>query len=109
MQRVGIRGTYTVFSDDTVILYSGNAKGELGMMISYDMKLLDNWLRMNMLTLNVKKKTQYMIYKQKNKPAIQINISMSGESLTRTNVVAYLGMIMLNYHVKSQKQYTLHM
>lgn len=56
MQRVGIRGTYTVFSDDTVILYSGNAKGELGMMISYDMKLLDNWLRMNMLTLNVKKK-----------------------------------------------------
>lgn len=42
-----------------------------------------------MLTLNIQK-TQYMIYKQKNKFVIQININIGGEILISANVITYL-------------------
>lgn len=47
------------------------------------MKLLDKWLRMNLLTLNVKK-THYMTFCNKNKSQIELNIEINQEIITQT-------------------------
>lgn len=39
-------------------------------------------------------KTLYMLYKQKNKPEVQLNLDMTREDLTETNIRIYLGMVM---------------
>lgn len=53
-----------IFADDTIILYTAKASEELEQTINGDMVSLDNWLRMNMPSLNTKK-TQHMVFKQK--------------------------------------------
>lgn len=53
MQKLHLTVSYTVFGDDTVILYTGNTKEDLETEIVCDMQLLGNWLKECMLTLNV--------------------------------------------------------
>lgn len=88
MQKIGLKGTYTVYADDTVIIYSGNVKEEIDTNINSDMLLLDNWMRMNLLTINIQK-TLYMVFRKN----IEIDMKFTEVALTRTNVTAYLGMM----------------
>lgn len=48
------------FTDDNVILYHAKTADELQSKINSDMKLLDNWFGINLLTLN-SQKTHYII------------------------------------------------
>lgn len=54
------------------------------------MNIFDSWLPMNMLMLNTEK-TRYMIFKQKDKTEIKINLRINGQEILRTDLAQYLG------------------
>lgn len=72
----------------SLLLYIVTTQHELETKIKSDMELLNNWLRMKLLTRNTGK--HYMIFKQKKKTQIQLNIHIYGQEITRTNTVQYL-------------------
>lgn len=60
----GLQGSYTVFADDTIIIYGDITKEGLETKINTDINILAKWLWMNILTLKLENN---IIFKQKKK------------------------------------------
>ena len=79
-----------MYADDTAITYSGTDIMDVKNKIQGDINSLCKWMDMNQLTINIKK-TQYMIIASHHKKYSNIDISVKGQMLTRTQVYKYLG------------------
>lgn len=69
------------------------------------MRLLENWLSCNLLSINTVK-TKFMIMKNKNKLEIDLDIKIKGEKITKIDKIKYLGLIIdekLNWESHIQK------
>lgn len=105
IQEIGLEGKYSVFADDTCLLYEGKDAATLEEKMNSDLVKLKGWLDGNKLALNVSK-TNFIVFKNTNKPDISLNITINNEVLQRVTSVKYLGMTIderLNFeeHVKN--------
>lgn len=92
IRQVGLKAKYTIYADDTSLIYSGTSLQELQATVNEDLQLFHNWLSGNGLVLNVSK-TVYMLFKQKNKKEIQPNIEINNSPIQRVSNTKYLGMV----------------
>lgn len=84
------KGELVLYADDAVFMYSCNSPTELHEAMLHDLLLLQKWLIVNLLTLNVQK-TQYMLCGR----AITLEdfaISLSGQEIERVTEFKYLGL-----------------
>lgn len=88
----GLRARYFTFADDTVLVYEGMDKLTLSQEVSQDITRYVNWLYSNKLKINIHK-TNYMIFKQKNKHIDNLVVRMNNVKLNRVSSVKYLGLV----------------
>jgi hypothetical protein len=86
-----LTGKYFIYADDTLLVYSGKRENELQNSINQDLGKFVGWLDENSLTINTNK-TKYMIFKQKNKPCINLSLQIKNEKIERAITVKYLGL-----------------
>lgn len=103
LQYTNLLAKRCVFADDTCLLYSSNHREELEVKVNKDVKIYCNWLKGNKLTINADK-TKYMIFRNKNKKNVQIEVKVNGKVIDEVDKYNYLGMIVDNklkwtYHV----------
>ena len=68
------------FADDTNLLYLGKSIKKLNKFVNIDLKNLVNWLNVNKISLNVKKKLKWS----------HLNLKLSGKRIYPTASVKYL-------------------
>ena len=56
-----------LFADDTNLFLSGHNLDMMETIINQELKEISEWLKVNKLSLNIKKKTHYMIFTTKEK------------------------------------------
>ena len=79
------------FADDTNLLYINKSLKKINQHVNHDLQLLCHWLRANKISLNVDK-TELVIFRSKtNKIKKHLNFRMSGQKITPTNHLKYLG------------------
>ena len=79
------------FADDTNLLISDNSLKRINSHINHDLKLLNEWLKANKLSLNLAK-TELVIFKSKLKTITKhLNFRISGQKITPSKTVKYLG------------------
>ena len=61
-------------------------------MMNEDLKEIARWLRVNKLSLNIKK-TNFMIFSDKNKPISNLAIKIDGELVNEVQKTKFLGVI----------------
>ena len=80
------------FADDTSLLCLSNSIKKLKKAVNADLKHLANWLNVNKISLNAKKKTEMVILKSKQKKFEgDLKIKLCGKTLYPTERVKYLG------------------
>ena len=96
---------FILFADDTNIFYSSKSHSDLMKIINEELAKLSDWFRANKLSLNAKK-TNYIIFGNKNKTCFDLNfhISINGNSLERVFNTKFLGVFVddalsWKYHV----------
>ena len=93
------------FADDTNLLRLINSIKELYKLVNADLKHLVDWLNANKISLGVKKKTETVIFKPKQKKfKSDLKIKFCGNRLYSTGSVKYLGVkidakLSWQYHV----------
>lgn len=93
INRVNFSGKYVVYADDTVLLQADPNPIALEHKVNKDLTALQTWINGNRLTLNAKK-TEYIIFNQKNKKEILLNIKIDAMQITQTKTAKYLGLTM---------------
>jgi len=85
------------FADDTNLFMSGRNINEMLESINEELQHIYIWLKVNKLSLNIKK-TQFMIFSKKrsksDRPEISLNID--GKPISETNQTKFLGVIIDN-------------
>lgn len=92
MQRCGLLAKYTIYADDTSLIYSAKNKEDLEQKTNEDLEKFANWTKGNRLQINVGK-TVYLLFKQKNKQEISLDVRINGNSINRLTCTKYLGVI----------------
>ena len=86
--------TFSLFADDTVVLYSNKNVSLLISTMNKELKKLDDWFKCNKLFLNFNK-TKYIIFRSKNKkiPHDIDPILINNVIIERTETINFLGII----------------
>ena len=86
-----------LFADDTNLFKSGRDLNEMTDSINQELQHIAIWLKVNKLSLNIKK-TQFMIFSRKlsktDRPTISLKID--GQSISETDQAKFLGVIIDN-------------
>jgi hypothetical protein len=83
-----------MFADDTAIYFSAKTANEVECNLNYDLGLIQRWLNVNRLSLNIDK-TVFMLIgsRQKLNHSTNISIFMGGGQIKRVSATKYLGVI----------------
>lgn len=83
-----------MFADDTNLFYSHNNLDILCDDINNDLLLISSWFKLNKLSLNIKK-TNFMIFRSKNKklPKGEVKIKIEDKPIERVDHTKFLGVI----------------
>ena len=94
MPNVSSKLSYTQFADDTSIFITGKNLKEMSNLMTDQMKRASDWLKINMLTLNVSK-TNYMIMCNRGKKVAdaECNNEVDGKIFERVSQCKFLGLI----------------
>ena len=86
--------TFSLFADDTVVLYSNKDVSLLISTMNQELEKLNDWFKCNKLFLNFTK-TKYIIFRSKNKmiPHDINPISINNIIIERTETINFLGII----------------
>jgi hypothetical protein len=106
MKYQNLKGKYFIYADDTLLLYSGRNIEELETEINNDLKIYVTWLKKKFLTIN-ENKTNYIVFKQKNKMNVQLDLYVNSTAINRTDNIKYLGLVIdeglsWNLHVEGK-------
>ena len=95
------------FADDTNLLLSDISLKKMNKHINHNLKLLNIWLRANIISLNASK-TEIILFRPKSQSNItkHLNFRISGQYIGRISEVKYLGLI-LNEFLSWSTYYTL--
>ena len=92
------------FADDTNLLLVNKSLKQLQKHINIDLKILQNWLKANKISLNASK-TELIIFRHPNKKInYNLKIKLDGKILHPSDYVKYLGILMdssLNWRFQS--------
>ena len=83
------------FADDTNLFVSGVDMSHISEILSEELAVLSQWLKVNKLSLNLKK-TQYMIFSRKKSKDETINIKIDDQSISETKSSKFLGVYIDN-------------
>ncbi len=85
-----------LYADDTALYVHNTCYIDLMLSLRIELSTVDQWLKANRLTLNVKK-TKFTILGSKNKlkqiPDALLKLSINHEEIDRVHVMKYLGMM----------------
>ena len=81
---------YILFADDTSIFMSHKDPIVLQTIFNEELENISNWLYMNKLLINTKK-TNFMMFTNKNIDIDQIHVSLSGSDIKHTSSLKFLG------------------
>lgn len=99
------KSTIHLFADDTNLTCSHTNLQTLQQMVNEELKSINNWMRLNKLSLN-SDKTEYMLVTNK-KNVKSMKVVMDGKEIKRKSCIKYLGVIMddkLSWKQQIQKQ-----
>ena len=82
-----------MFADDTLLTISSNNPQQLNTLANAELQKIDNWMRINKLSLNYKK-TTFMIIKCDPKQVTKFSINIGNNQIAQTNCTKYLGVIL---------------
>ena len=85
---------FTLFSDDTNIVYSHDSTTSLCSTLNTELQKLNAWLSLNKLSLNLQK-TDYITFSTNNSDST-IQIAINGSNIEKVNSTKYLGVYI--YH-----------
>lgn len=85
-----LKGKLVLYADDAVFMYSCDSPSELQEAMQHDLALLQKWLIINILTLNVQK-TQYMLFGRA-KTLHEFSLILNGEEIEKVSEFKYLGL-----------------
>ncbi len=86
----------SLYADDTALYTSAQTQIELVLNLRVELSTVDEWLKANRLTLNVKK-TKYVIFGTRNKlehVTRDLNLEIGSEQIERVSHMKYLGVIL---------------
>ena len=81
-----------LFADDTNLFKSGSDLAAMENAINTELRIISEWLKVNKLSLNIKK-TKYMLFTKKRNYVDSINIEIEGQSIDETGSTKFLGVI----------------
>ena len=81
-----------LFADDTNLFNSGKEFNRVQLEIENDLMRISEWLKINKLSLNIKK-TQFMIFTNKNASKPNIDLKIDGHKIEQTVKTKFLGVI----------------
>jgi hypothetical protein len=87
-----------MYADDTVIYYASNSLDDIKKCINEDLKIINNWLQSNKLSLNTDK-TEFMLVGTRQRlntikdNVDNISININGVSIKKVNECKHLGVI----------------
>ena len=81
-----------MFADDNTIFLSNSNIDDLQDLVNEEPSHLAEWLKINKLSLNVKK-THYMVFTNKRSPASTIKLEINNERIVETCKTKFLGVI----------------
>ena len=90
--------TFIMFADDTNIFISGKKLDDIKLLINCELENISVWFCANLLSLNIKK-TNYMLFGNKNLP--DIDILFNSHRITKVNQTIFLGVI-IQHNLKWQ-------
>ena len=82
-----------MFADDTNLFFTGKSALELENTINFELQIVNEWFKTNLLSLNVSK-TSYIIFCHNNKRNININCKIQDIPITRQYDTKFLGVIL---------------
>ena len=80
-----------LYADDTVIFTSAQNVDDINSKLTSDLNLLNNWLKINHLTINIKKTECMYFHSSKKTISITTPVTLSNQTLTVTDTYKYLG------------------
>ena len=80
-----------LFADDTNLFYSGSSLDDLARRINDELCNISTWLKVNKLSLNIKK-THYIIIHRKKEP-ISVRIKIENETIDKVKQTKFLGVV----------------
>ena len=87
---------FTLFADDTNIIYSHVSTTSLCNTLNAELKKLNAWLNLNKLSLNLQK-TNYITFFTNNTEST-IQIAINGSNIEKVNTTKYLG-VYIDHHL----------
>ena len=92
-----------LFADDTNLFASGTNIIQLQDAVTNDLNNIAEWLKVNRLSLNIKK-THFMIFSKRKQPQPDVNIKIKGRPIEEVDRTKFLGTIVDNklswkYHI----------
>ena len=83
-----------LFADDTNTFCSGKDMHELEITVNSELARVQEWLTLNQLTLDIKKKTNFIIFKSNKKRLIRdLHLTLNGNLLQRVEENNFLGIV----------------
>ena len=84
-----------LFADDTNLFSSGKEIEALEANINSELSHISTWLKVNKLSLNIKK-THYMIFCKRKKVSSNVKLSIDGELINEVDKTKFLGILIDN-------------
>ena len=84
-----------LFADDTNLFISGRDSQKLYEAANIDLNVIAEWLKVNRLSLNVKK-THYMVFSNTKVKSDNIELKIEGETISEVSKTKFLGVIIDN-------------
>ena len=82
-----------MFADDTNLFFTEKCYNSVFKEANQELKLVDNWLLSNKLSLNINK-TSYIVFRTPNTPLpVSNNLYLRGKALNRVESLRFLGII----------------
>lgn len=94
IQDIGLKGSVTLYADDTSLFYFGNSISSVLCEAQHDLDLINTWFQSNLLTINVLK-TNYIIFSAINKHIPSHGpLTINNIPLNQVHNEKYLGLIL---------------
>lgn len=92
--KLDLKGTISLYADDMIILYEVDNLLTLHELMEHDLKLLNEWLEANLMSINVDK-TNYIVFNAKNKllNLETFTLQLNNSVINRVNCTKYLGLL----------------
>ena len=83
------------FADDTNMLQSHSSQETLRERLNLVLKSLSQWLKANMLSLNVTKTEYYIFHSSSKKTDHSLKFKLDGKRLIQMDTVKYVGVLLM--------------